>query len=33
MPYEEKPPFGEKRLTDAQITLIEEWIKQGAPLE
>ncbi len=33
MPYEEKPPFGEKRLTDAQISLIEEWIRQGAPLE
>ncbi len=33
MPYEEKPPFGEKRLSDAQISLIEDWIKQGAPLE
>lgn len=33
MPYEEKPPFGEKRLTDVQIAIIEEWIRQGAPLE
>lgn len=33
MPYEEGPPYGEKRLTDAQISLIEEWIRQGAPLE
>jgi len=33
MPYEERPPFGEKRLADAQISTLEEWIKQGAPLE
>ena len=33
MPYEAAPPYGEKRLSDAQIAVIEQWIKQGAPLE